>query len=114
MKTFKHHSYFAKPRADQQHFFPYVCFNCRKAFRKPDSDTPRLCPQCRAEMVMLNRKFSAPKMTDVEQWRKVEFLVGCGFRFQSVHEADGSLVRYPANMAEARAFAEKYAHRART
>jgi len=64
-------------------------------------------------MVMLNRKFSAPKMTDVEQWRKVEFLVGQGFRFQSVHEADGSLVSYPGNMTEARAFAEKYAHRTR-
>lgn len=62
---------------------------------------------------MLNRKFSAPKMTDLEQWRKVRFLVEQGFRFQSVHEADGSLVPYPDSMAEAKAFAAKYAHRSR-
>ena len=62
---------------------------------------------------MLSRKFSAPKMSDAEQWRKVEFLVDQGFKFQSIHEADGSLVRYPVNMAEAKEFAEKYAHRVR-
>lgn len=113
MKRFKHHSHFEKPNANQRYLFPYVCFDCRKAFRKPLRDLPRVCPQCGRTMVMLNRKFSAPKMTDTEQWRKVHFLVEQGFRFQSIHEADGSLVRYPESMAEAKEFTAKYAHRLR-
>lgn len=64
-------------------------------------------------MVMLNRKFSSPKMSNIEQWRKVEFLVAKGFRFQSIHETDGSLVKYPESMAEARVFVEMYTRSAR-
>ena len=113
MKKFKHHSHFTKPSAEQRYLFPFVCFNCRKSFRKPGRALPRLCPQCGREMVILNRKFSAPKMSDIGQWRKVEFLVNKGFRFQSIHEADGSLVKYPESMTEARKFAERYARSVR-
>jgi len=105
MKKFKHHVYFAKPRQEQRHLFPHVCFSCRKSFKKPTREIARLCPQCHGPMVMLSRKFSAPRMTDVEQWRKVEFLVSHGFRFQSIHEQPGgSLVDYPATLAEAKLF----------
>ena len=114
MKKFKHHLYFAKPRQEQRHLFPHVCFSCRKSFKKPTREIARLCPQCHGPMVMLSRKFSAPRMTDVEQWRKVEFLVSHGFRFQSIHEQpSGSLVDYPATMAEAKLFVERHAGRVR-
>jgi hypothetical protein len=114
MKKFKHHSYFAKPPQEQQHLFPHVCFSCRKSFKKPKRALARFCPQCHEPMVMLSRKFSAPKMTDVDQWRKVEYLVSHGFRFQSIHEqTNGSLIRYPATLAEAKLFVEEYAGRVR-
>ena len=114
MKKFKHHLYFAKPRQEQMHLFPHVCFSCRKSFKKPTREIARLCPQCHGPMVMLSRKFSAPRMTDVEQWRKVEFLVSHGFRFQSMHEQpSGSLVDYSATLAEAKLLVERHAGRVR-
>ncbi|RMA63351.1 hypothetical protein C8C96_4438 [Acidovorax sp. 100] len=114
MKKFRHHSYFAKPRQEQQYLFPHVCFSCRKSFKKPMRVLPRLCPQCQGPMVMLNRKFSAPKMTDVDQWRKVEYLVSQGFRFQSIREQpSGLLVRYPATLADAKLFVKRHAAQVR-
>ncbi|MGJ7498236.1 hypothetical protein ACSFA8_24665 [Variovorax sp. RT4R15] len=114
MKKFTHHSYFSKPEQDQRRLFPHVCFACRKSFKKPMRTLTRLCPQCHGPMVMLSRKFAAPKMTDVDQWRKVEFLLNHGFRFQSMHEQpSGSLVQYPATLVEAELFVERYARRAR-
>ena len=114
MKKFKHHSYFAKPEHEPLHLFPHVCFSCRKSFKKPMPALARLCPQCHGPMVRLSRKFSAPKMTDVNQWRKVEYLVSQGFRFQSIHEQpSGTLVNYPATLAEAKSFIERHAGRVR-
>lgn len=110
MKNFKHHSQFARPDADQRHLFPDV-LQLPKMFRKPACESPGLCPQCRKEMVKLDREFSAPKMTDIEQWRKVEFLAGKSFKFHSVHAPNGSLFSYPASVAGAKVFAEKYVSR---
>ena len=63
-------------------------------------------------MALLSRKFSAPKTTDIEQWKKVQFLVSRGFIFQSVHETreDGKTinVQYPATLHEAKEFVVKY------
>lgn len=74
----------------------------------------RLCPQCHGPMVRLSRKFPTPKMTDIDQWRKVEYLVSHGFRFQSIHEQpSGTLVHYPATLAEAKLFVERYVGRVR-
>ena len=114
MTKFRHHSYFAKPRQEQQRLFPHVCFSCRKSFKKPVRALPRHCPQCHGPMVMLNRKFSAPKMTNIDQWRKVEYLVTHGFRFQSIHEQpSGLIVPYPATLADAKLFVEQHANRGR-
>ncbi|ATA53306.1 hypothetical protein CKY39_08860 [Variovorax boronicumulans] len=75
---------------------------------------PRLCPQCHGPMVMLSRKFSAPRMSDVDQWCKVEYLVSHGFRFQSIREQpSGLLVQYPATLADAKLFVERHANRVR-
>jgi hypothetical protein len=71
-----------------------------------------LCQQCAGVLVMLSRKFSAPKSSDTEQWRKVEFLVAHGFFFQSVYEqSEGGgqhKVAYPSTLIEAEAFVVEY------
>jgi len=65
---------------------------------------------------MLNRKFSAPKATDLRQWRKVALLVEHGFVFHSVYRStpDGRHTRaaYPKNLAEVPAFAAEFASQA--
>lgn len=116
MGTFKHHSYFPKEKAIQNYLFPNVCFVCRKCFRKPEADKPNSCPNCAGEMVALNRKFKAPKSHDMQQWKKVQFLVGHGFKFQSVYETkreDGIVtcnykVNYPQSIEEAKEFVVKF------
>ena len=66
--------------------------------------------------MQLSRKFSAPKTTDVDQWKKVEFLVAHGFHFQSVYEQreDGGRykVDYPTTLAEAKTFVVTYKEQA--
>lgn len=116
MGTFKHHSYFQKEKYVQSYLFPNVCFECRKSFKKPRSQQPRMCPQCGNQLVALNRKFSAPKSTDIEQWKKVEYLVAHGFLFQSVYELreDGGhyKIDYPQSLEEAKEFVVKYQNQA--
>jgi hypothetical protein len=49
-------------------------------------------------------------MADVEQWRKLEFLVAHGLRFQSIHDQpSGVIVRDPLTLTEAKQFGERYA-----
>jgi hypothetical protein len=84
---FKHHSNFPRSKSKQRYLFPFVCFACRKTFRKPHSVPPRLCPQCVQPMTMLGRKFHSPKASDLAQWKKVRMLVEHGFFFQSVYRA---------------------------
>ena len=96
------------------YLFPYVCFGCRKTFRKPPSQDARTCPECTTPMVMLNRKFSSPKQRDAEQWRKVKQLVEHGFYFFSVYRiaANGKRipVPYPANPSEVPEFVQEFSH----
>ena len=108
MGQFQHHSCFPKQKHVQAFRFPFVCFACRKSFKFPVIAGSRLCPQCRRPMDMLSRKFSAPKSTDVAQWKKVQFLVEHGFCFYPVHRAVESggkqAVRYPTILEEAKDF----------
>lgn len=57
---------------------------------------------------MVDQKFAAPKMADVAQWQKVQYLVDRGFLFQSVYTttSTGVLLRakYPSTLAEAKRF----------
>ena len=109
---FKHHSYFAKERDEQSYRFPFVCFVCRKSFRKPYTVDTRVCPECSRPMVMLSRKFSAPRKHEIEQWKKVQVLVEHGFLFQSVYaqsEGGGAVtVPYPKRLADVAAFVAEY------
>jgi len=112
MGKFKHHNNFLSTKYAQSYLLPNVCFTCRKSFKKPASEEPRICPQCSGKLTALNRKFLVPRSSNLEQWKKVEFLVSHGFFFQSVFEqlsnGPGFRVRYPATLAESREFVLKY------
>ena len=68
-------------------------------------------------MVMLSRKFSAPRSKDVAQWAIVQFVVNHGFRYYSVYEPSecGGMVRvaYPKTLREAAEFVVRYSAEAR-
>uniref|UniRef100_UPI00402B6970 hypothetical protein n=1 Tax=Methylomonas sp. PHL2-19 TaxID=3438878 RepID=UPI00402B6970 len=112
MVGFNHHTYFPKERDIQRYLFPFVCFKCRKSFRKPHSLDVRLCPQCSTPMTMLGRKFHAPKKTEAMQWKKIQLLAAHGFLFQSIYipsPAGGSqVVPYPRTLKEAITFVATY------
>lgn len=116
MSKFKHHSNFSKEKDVQSYLFPNLCFECRKCFKKPQSEKSRICPECGGPLVEVSRKFSAPKSTDKPQWEKVRFLVQYGFIFQSVYEQGEDSghykVTYPKTLKEAQEFVIKYKEQA--
>jgi hypothetical protein len=61
----------------------WACFRCRKVFKKPGVTTLEayVCPDCKQPMTMTGTAFRAPKMDDLEQWKKAEELVKNGFFF---------------------------------
>jgi hypothetical protein len=96
----------------QRYLFPHACFGCRKVFRKPYSETGRVCPVCATPMTVLGRKFHTPKSADRAQWKKVQVLVEHGFTFDSVYRATESggkvAVPYPTTLAEVPAFVAEF------
>lgn len=83
---------------------PYVCFRCRKSFKRASRvDAVLACPDCAGPSIGLTRKFKPPKRTDIKQWKKVEALVRHGFLFWSVREP------YPETLEEVDAFAQPHA-----
>ncbi len=70
----------------------------------------------RPRMLMLGRKFSPPKQSDAEQWKKVEYLIKHGFVFQSVYRLTKDnkkvAVPYPQALADAPAFVKEFASQA--
>jgi hypothetical protein len=92
-------------------FYPFVCFSCRKSFKRvwPPSGSATLpCPECGGQSFGLARKFRAPARSDAAQWKKVQFLVESGFRFGSLHDEQGERVPYPKTLKEAEAFVARY------
>jgi DNA-directed RNA polymerase subunit RPC12/RpoP len=112
MAKFKHHSHFPKERDPQLYLLPFVCFACRKSFRKPRTVEPRRCPQCAGPVTMLGRKFCPPKAAQIEQWKKVQYLAEHGFLFHSlwvpIEPGVKLLVKYPKTLAEAKRFVVQY------
>jgi DNA-directed RNA polymerase subunit RPC12/RpoP len=92
------------------YLIPYVCLECRKAFKRHnDIDALTMkCPECGGNAHRTSRKFKPPKRSDLEQWKKVRFLLEHGFRFFSVRDDTGAYTRYPATLAEAREFVQKF------
>jgi hypothetical protein len=61
----------------------WACFHCRKSFKKPYFTTLEfyVCPDCQQPMTMMGTAFRAPKIDDLEQWKKAEELLKNGFSF---------------------------------
>jgi len=108
MGNFKHHSEFEKEKQVQAYLLPNVCFLCRKSYKKPKSDEPRLCPESGKELTPLSRKFSAPPKTTIEEWKVVEYLVSQGFRYYTIRVENGQQAKYPKTMKEAVEFVRTY------
>ena len=93
---------------------PFVCFDCRKSFKRPRELEAPPCPDCGGTTVGLSEKFQSPPCKDAAAWRVVQFIVERGFRYDTIHERteSGSCLwishAYPRTMAEAREFVVKY------
>jgi hypothetical protein len=93
-----------------RYYAAFACLHCRRSFKRPAGPAWRVCPRCGQYAVNLGRHFKPPAHDDLEQWRKVRFLVEQGFAFQHVydHARGGRLVPYPKTLRQARAFVKKY------
>jgi len=92
------------------HLHPFACFVCRRSFRRPGVERDgAACPVCGSGAVRLSRKFKPPRRDDVAQWSKVEALVKLGFRFDTIYDADGAVIRYPSTKRGIPAFVNKVA-----
>jgi hypothetical protein len=75
----------SKPHVAPTHRGPdyltaHACFDCRKSW-KLSEDSAAICPQCGKSAHFMGRAFKAPRMSDKEQWKKVEALWLAGYRF---------------------------------
>lgn len=96
--------------------YPYVCCDCRRAFKRPPYDhspppgqlETRPCPLCGKPAIWVHSRFKVPRSSDAEQWEKVRLLLSHGFRFTSL----GGGVEYPETLKEAPEWVKKHAQRA--
>lgn len=84
----------------------YVCFSCRKTFKKSLPSRRRLCPQCQQPMTNMGTDFKAPPQKDGRQWRKVQALARAGVYFFP-REGDDLPGEAPATLAEVPGFLER-------
>ncbi|MEF2278984.1 hypothetical protein V3W47_11810 [Deinococcus sp. YIM 134068] len=104
----------------------YVCFECRKQFRKPLifqatrspsgnlSNTHGLgmdaatypCPQCSQAMIQMGKNFRAPAQADAEGWEVARRLAAAGFR-----HGHTTGQKYPTRLKDVAAFLEKNGQR---
>jgi hypothetical protein len=65
----------------------WVCFSCRKMFRKMDrhaiAKSAALCPQCRQPMIDMGSYFETPKHSNSRLWALMEELAETGYRFHT-------------------------------
>ena len=93
---------------DSPPLVPFVCFDCRRTFRRAFRREVAKCPSCGARAVRLDHKFKAPPCTALDQWEKIRLLYAHGFRFARQYDDDGRRVPYPATLEEARVFVATY------
>lgn len=94
----------------------FVCFTCKTSnmrhYDASPSSYPKFakCPICGNDSINLGRNFKPPKKTDLDQWKKVKYLVDHGFRFQKIRIERNSYesIPYPETLAEAKEFVIKY------
>jgi hypothetical protein len=80
----------------------HACFDCRKSWKLSD-DSAAICPQCGKSAHFMGRAFKAPKMSDKEQWKKVEALWLAGYRFFP-NTGWREVQPYPARLREVEEF----------
>jgi len=93
------------------YLFPYVCFACRKSFKRSITEEglpDKTCPNCGGVAHGMSRKFKPPAAKDTTQWDKVEFLFQNGYRFFTQHDENGQCVPYPKTIKEAKAFVLRF------
>ncbi|MFO8009499.1 MAG: hypothetical protein R6U89_01675 [Dehalococcoidia bacterium] len=91
---------------------PYVCLKCRSTFKRPGDQDEKTCPKCGSKCYRFDVRFKPPPKRDDAQWKKIEYLLGRGIRFQKMYRSEGHgllRVTYPKDMREAKDFADKYA-----
>lgn len=65
-----------------------------------------VCPTCQGTMYRMGWSFHAPKKSNVEQWKKVQFLYAEGFRFFGSGWGKG--IPLPKKYKEVKNFIEEY------
>lgn len=70
----------------------YVCFDCRKMFRRrllkdidrdKENSIEAKCPQCGGLMADMGLDFKPPRKTDIKAWQNVKDLYNVGITFHS-------------------------------
>jgi hypothetical protein len=87
---------------------PFVCVGCRRAFKRSGQDrdeAPR--PGCGGRAILVSRKFKPPRRGDARQWAKVAALLNLGFRFDTIYDAEGAVIRYPSTAQGIPAFVKR-------
>jgi DNA-directed RNA polymerase subunit RPC12/RpoP len=97
-----------KDNRHRGYLMQFACFECRKAFKQPVAFPSRVeterhvCPECGAEMTEMGRNFRAPKLNDIEQWKKVKAIIRNGLTFHST--LSDRVGEYPERLREVEAF----------
>jgi uncharacterized protein (DUF433 family) len=84
--------YEAKNKMRQYNLEHWVCFECRKMFKRPfrvENDgahpkapvRPYVCPQCREPMINMGMYFEPPRQDDLAGWKKMRLLADFGYFF---------------------------------
>ena len=86
--------YEAQNKMRQYNLEHWVCFECRKMFKRPfrvendgaDPKTPArpyVCPQCREPMINMGIYFEPPRQNDLASWKRMRMLADFGYFFYS-------------------------------
>ena len=74
-------SEFPSEQEDRKFAGHWVCFGCRKMFRKSVRDC--VCPQCAEPMAEMGAYFEPPKRSNVRMWEMLNALARDGYRFHT-------------------------------
>jgi uncharacterized protein (DUF433 family) len=86
--------YEAQNKMRQYNLEHWVCFECRKMFKRPfrvENDgadpkapaRPYVCPQCRGPMINMGIYFEPPRQNDLASWKRMRLLADFGYFFYS-------------------------------
>ena len=68
--------YRRKAEVYREHF---VCFPCRKQFKKPAGTREALCPDCGQPMTPVNKDFRPPRRANENAWKRIKAFEDKGF-----------------------------------